>query len=57
MPIVFLIWVVIVLVTVWPAKKLVRKNKHFLPWVWIFYIVGTKLSLLNEFTRFLDAMD
>ena len=56
MPIVLIIWVVFVVLTVWPARKLVRKNKHFLPWVWIVYILGTKLVLYFEFSRFIEAM-
>lgn len=56
MPVVLIIWLVFVLVTVWPARKLVRRNKHFLPWVWIVYILGTKVVLFYEFSRFIDAM-
>jgi hypothetical protein len=34
----------------------VRRNKHYLPWVWIVYILGTKVVLFYEFSHFLDAM-
>lgn len=56
MPVALIIWLLFVLATLWPARKMARKNKHFLPWIWIVYILGTKVVLYYEFSRFIEAM-
>jgi hypothetical protein len=51
-----IVWGLFVVVSAPFARRLVKRNRRFLPWVWILYIIGSKIVAYHYFTLWLNAM-
>ena len=51
-----IIWLLFVVVSAPFARRLVKRNRLFMPWVWIVYIVGSKIVFYHYLTLWLEAM-